>query len=109
MNLSSGGKQPRMRLGMFNGVSQAMVFPDDYPDEKLRGQPKGLRVVLQERRLWPEGGLKAKCKKGCKGDTTSCCAERVMSFQDDFRVQKSQIAEIIEASGHKRIFYPKFH
>jgi len=30
-----------------------MVFPDDHPDSKLRGQAKGVKVVLQERKsVW---------------------------------------------------------
>lgn len=39
MNLNPGGKQPIMRPGFFNGHPQSMVFPLDYPDKELRGQP----------------------------------------------------------------------
>ena len=84
------------------------MFPPDHPDEALRGQQKGLRAVLQERGLWPEGGLRARCKDNCKAGAT-CCAENIMSLQEDFRAQRSLIVETIEAAGHKRIFYPKFH
>src|SRR6266851_9636655 len=32
---------------------QQMIFPDNHPDERLRGQAKGIRVVLQERKsVW---------------------------------------------------------
>jgi hypothetical protein len=31
------------------GRTQQMMYPLDYPDEKLRGLPKGMKVVLQER------------------------------------------------------------
>ncbi|CAG8668554.1 3373_t:CDS:2, partial [Ambispora gerdemannii] len=42
-----------MRSTIFgNGISQNMVFPLDYPDVSLRGEPKGLRIVLSERGLW---------------------------------------------------------
>jgi hypothetical protein len=102
-----------MRPGFFNGKPQSMVFPLDHPDAKLRGQPKGLKVVLEERSLWPQKGLKARCmvrkKRACKEGATDCCAERVMSLQPDFLAQKSLVAETIEAAGHKCIFYPKFH
>ena len=98
-----------MRPGMFHGVPQPMIFPNDHPDKDLRGKPKGLRVVLKERGLWPEKGLRARCRDGCKDEATACCAEKVMSLQEDFRAQKSLIAETIEAAGHKCIFYPKFH
>jgi len=37
-----------------------MVFLLDYHISKLRGQPKGLKQVLTERGLWPNGGLKLK-------------------------------------------------
>ena len=36
-----------------HGRVQQMIFPDDHPDECLRGQAKGIRVVLQERKsVW---------------------------------------------------------
>jgi hypothetical protein len=62
MNLNPGGKQRKLRdtiiplnnpdpaLGEEDtrGQVQKMTFPDDHIDPKLRGQPKGVRVVLQE-------------------------------------------------------------
>jgi transposase len=117
MNLNPGGKQPIMRPSFFNGHPQSMVFPLDHPDKTLRGQPKGLKKVLEERSLWPKEGLRACCMEGkkkqkkkiCKPNATNCCAEKVMSLQPDFLSQKSLIAEVVEAAGHKCIFYPKFH
>ena len=41
MNVRPGGKQPVMRDAIFNGQVQSMVLPD--------GQPKGMRLVLEER------------------------------------------------------------
>ena len=38
-----------MRPGMFNGQLQPMAFPNDHPNEALRGKAKGLRIVLTER------------------------------------------------------------
>ncbi|CAB5391009.1 unnamed protein product [Rhizophagus irregularis] len=52
MNLNPGGKQPIMRDTIFNGQIQSMVFPNDYPDKNLRGKPKGMKLILQERGLW---------------------------------------------------------
>jgi hypothetical protein len=67
MNLNPGGKQrklhntviPLNNLGPAPGEedthsqTQWMSFPDDHDDLKLRGQPKGMRVVLQERKsIW---------------------------------------------------------
>jgi len=69
-----------------------------------------MRVVLTKRGLWPESGkLLARCAGGCKVDADSCCAEKILSLQPDFRSQKSLIAETIEAEGHRCIFYPKYH
>ena len=42
-----------------------MVFFDNHPNEKLQGQPKGLKQILQERGKWPNGGLLLECK-ACK-------------------------------------------
>lgn len=46
MNLNLGGKQPIMRDTSFNGQIQSMVFPNDYPDEKLREKPKDIKIIL---------------------------------------------------------------
>ena len=57
MNLSPGGKQSKMCSTYFGeGIQQEMVFPLNYHIPKLRGQPKGLKQVLTERELWPDGG-----------------------------------------------------
>ena len=112
MNLGSGGCQARLRDTVFNGVTQTMIFPDDYPDESLRGKPKGMKRVLEERGLWSDKLLKI-CEK-CKSkvevtDRRTCCAKRILELQDDFRLQKSLLEEIAEQEGQHIIFYPKFH
>ena len=109
MNLNPGGKQPIMRDTIFNGQVQTMVFPSDYPDEILRGKPKGMKVILQERGLW-NLGLKAFCgKSDILLENLRCCARHILAAQEDFRNQKPLLQEIIEGLGHKVIFYPKFH
>ena len=40
---------------------------------------------------------------------TGCCARRVLSQQQDFREQKGQLQEEVEAANHLIIFYPKFY
>jgi len=105
MNLSSGGKQPLMRnTYMRNGQLQTMVLPN--------GQPKGMKIVLEERGLWKIGLLRT-CKE-CKNHTQvsevlGCCAFRILSLEPDFLAQKSHLEEIVEKAGHKIIFYPKYH
>ena len=107
MNVNSGGKQPKMHDTIFNGQVQHMVFPDNHPDDKLRGQPTGMRVILQERQLWKEGMVGF-----CNNDSptsNSCCMRHVLEQQEDFCNQRCLLQEVIEEKGHKVIFYPKFH
>jgi hypothetical protein len=103
MNLKPGGKG-KFRNGLMpDGSIQSMHFPD--------GRPKGIRLVLEERGLWPEGGLNRICSN-CKKHSPiadNCCAVRVLSLQPDFLAQRPLVREVIEDRGHKVIFYPKFH
>jgi hypothetical protein len=107
MNVNPGGKQPIMRDTIFNEQVQHMVFPDNYPDPSLRGKPKGMRFVLQERQLWKEGMI-GFCNKNPPA-SPSCCMRHVLEQQPDFANQKCSLQEVIETHGHKIIFYPKFH
>lgn len=112
MNMTPGGKQHSLRNTRVNDVDYKMVFPDDYEIEHLRGQPKGIRQVLQDRGLWREGlkRLCPLCKSGNKDDErNSCCAERILGLQPDFKAQKSLLEEIATEEGQIIIFYPKFH
>ena len=105
MNLGPVGKQPVMRNGMFgDGKSQSMVLPADHP---LAGQPKGIKIILQERKLWTTN-LRLDCRGKC-GDTGSCCGRSVIKNQPDFKAQKGLLEETITAADHLIIFYPKFH
>jgi len=115
MNLNPGGKQPIMHDTYFrpNQQPQSMVFSATHFNEKLRGQPKGIKQVLIERGKWPSKGLILECKN-CKekiqdSSRTSCCARQVISLEPDFLAQKGAIEELIEKADHKCIFYPKFH
>jgi len=94
---------------------QSMMLPD--------GRLKGLRIVLQERGLWPQQSkLLTQCtipgnKPGerkpnpaCKyAINANCCACGLLSSQPDFQAQKCQLQETLEAAGHQVIFYPVFH
>jgi len=42
-------------------------------------------------------------------ENLSCCARHILASQVDFKNQKPLLQEIIEAKGHKVVFYPKFH
>lgn len=67
MNVGPGGAQPKLRnttIPLSNpapregepdtrGQEQSMVYPDDHPDPKKAGKPKGMLAVLEERHpLW---------------------------------------------------------
>ncbi|RGB27634.1 hypothetical protein C1646_768870 [Rhizophagus diaphanus] len=65
MNLNPSGKQPVMHNIIFNGQVQSMVFPVDYPDEKLQ-------VSLENSR---------------------CYAHHVLTAQEDFLNQKPILQE----------------
>ena len=124
MNLTPGGKQATLRNGWNHNknMPQSMVFDQDYPIEKLRGQPKGIRQVLVERGLWRErneDGSKfllicpnpttkdqPRCNLALKGE---CCATTLLQSQQDFKEQKGWLQELVEAAGQSVIFYPKFH
>src|SRR5882762_12018571 len=75
MNVNPGGKQrhlcttvipmnnPPPKPGYIDtrGQTQTMVYPEDHPDPKLQGKPKGMKAVLQEREsVWDE--LKMRCR-----------------------------------------------
>ena len=69
MNLNPGGKQKHLRNTIIplsnpppkpgrvdtRGMPQSLVYSALHPDAKLAGQPKGMRVVLEERvSVWDE-------------------------------------------------------
>ena len=67
MNINPAGKQKKLRDTLIplnnpdpapgeedtRGRTQSMCFPSDHSDPRLRGQPKGIRAVLEERKsVW---------------------------------------------------------
>jgi hypothetical protein len=78
MNVSSGGAQPVMRATEYKGHPQEMVLPS--------GQPKGLKIVLQERKLW-----RSDMKKDEMAELLSACA--------DFKAQLNCIEELCKREG----------
>ena len=122
MNLEPGGINKRVMRNTFvtdprepgGGYIQSMKLPS--------GNPKGLRLVLTERGLWPNNQLnfRAQCSiptksgKGYKLNPIclqggNCCACALLAAQPDFQAQKSQLQEAIERAGHLVVFYPPFH
>eukprot|EP00041_Stephanoeca_diplocostata_P036403 m.1327853 g.1327853 ORF g.1327853 m.1327853 type:complete len:309 (+) comp24858_c0_seq61:319-1245(+) len=105
---------PRMRSGWYckDGVriSQEMHFSEDHVDEKLRGVFKGTLMILRERGLvgWNET-LKGKCSSDGHRDDNTCCCERLLGSQEDFREQSSKLEELVGKTRHKIKMLPKFH
>jgi hypothetical protein len=83
-----------------------MIFLPDHPT--FPDAPKGMKQILMERDLWRQGLLMV-CKEKCLGESTNCCAQRILEHQPDFLMQKSLVQEVIEERGHLCIFLPKFH
>lgn len=109
MNKSNGGKQRKQRdtiIPMNNpcpelrGVSQKMTTET--------GQAKGLQQTLEERGFNVKK-MKMRCSLVCTFENETCCMARLLSKQDDFRLQKSQVEEVLTERGHLCIFLPKFH
>ncbi|TFK63428.1 hypothetical protein BDN72DRAFT_882113 [Pluteus cervinus] len=109
MNKSDGGKQRKQRDTIipqsnpypeYRGKPQSMTLPN--------GEQKGLERVLTERGFDVKG-MRAKCKPVCPVENQNCCMARLLSRQEDFTNQVSQLELIIRAAGHECIFLPKFH
>ena len=104
MNMGVGGKQRKMRNGYYfmdneDGesirIEQSMVFEEDH--EKA-GMAKGLKVVCTER--FGEEFVRGKTKKQLQTQ---------LSLEDDFKDQKTIIAEAVAPYGGEVIFGVKFH
>src|SRR5712691_1998365 len=109
MNKSNGGKQRKQR---------DTIIPMNNPCPELRGvsqkmttetsQAKGLQQTLEERGFNVKK-MKTQCSPVCAFENETCCMARLLSKQDDFRLQKSQVEEVLTERGHLCIFLPKFH
>ena len=134
MNLTCGGaKAPQNATifppfcGSIAGQAQQLSYFES-PTGKLR--PKGIKLILEERRCYPDLSIpifegkapKAKCQPRCPDpvadplfvmdfdlDTKPCCLARILQNHPDFRAQKSAIEQLIVDRGHKCLFLPKFH
>ena len=109
MNRSNGGKQRKQK---------DTVIPMNNPRPEFRGkaqrmttdtgEAKGLAHMLQERGFNVQG-MRAKCIPVCPVENEDCCMARLLSKQDDFRLQQSLLETKITERGHYCVFLPKFH
>lgn len=114
MNKSNGGAQRLQR---------DTVIPLNNPDPAYAGKPQKMTVGIDENgKPIPKGlkdslegrgfnvkGLKAKCSPVCPHDSVGCCMARLLSQQEDFANQISELERIIVEAGHLCLFLPKFH
>ena len=101
---------PKMRSTAFgpNNTPQDLYFPDNHPT--MPGWFKGMEIIIKERGLWPDGGLKSQCDGfKCAPGKIDCCCRRLLFCQPDFTNQKSHLEEFITKRGHICDFYPKYH
>jgi hypothetical protein len=107
MNINTGGKQRKLRntiIPLNNpnpapgeddtcGRVQCMSFPDDCSDSKLQGQPKGIKVVLQERKsVWDK--YLAICKER-RAKIVGKCASCTKSQMCKDAERRAALAEVM--------------
>jgi hypothetical protein len=103
MNVNPGGKQRHLRTTVIpmnnpppkpgcidtRGQMQTMVYPEDHPDPKLQGKPKGMKAVLQEREsVWDK--LTTRC--GAKTPVGKCgdCSKSQAKKDAERRVAEAE-------------------
>jgi hypothetical protein len=113
MNKKNGGAQQLQRNTIipmsnpdprFRGCPQTMSIVDEAGNRI----PKGLEQVLRERGF-DVTRMRAKCQPVCPHDNRNCCMARLLSQQDDFVNQISELEKVIVDRGHLCLFLPKFH
>ena len=87
INILPGGAQPSMRDTVWAGIVQKMA---------LNGTPKGMRQVLEERRI---------NTAHMKGDDTRI----VLANHEDFYTEKTLVKHFLHGENLKVTFLPKFH
>jgi len=108
MNLHPGGKQKKLRDTIIplnnpdpapgeedtRGKVQRMCFPEDHEDTHLRGQPKGIKAVLEERKsVWSK--YNAICKARGTKDVKKCpqCTKSQVRKDAERRIAKAEEIE----------------
>lgn len=105
MNKSDGGAQ-RMQKDTY--IPNSGNPPKKQKMTNDKGQARGLKSVLEERGFDVKN-MRAKCSPVCPFENTDCCMARLLSKQEDFMNQPSQLETLITEAGHICLFLPKFH
>ena len=108
MNLHPGGKQKRLRNTIIplknpdpvsseedtRGKVQYMCFPEDHEDPQLRGEPKGIKAVLEERTsVWSE--YRRICRERGAKELKKCtqCTKSQVRKDAERRIAKAEEME----------------
>lgn len=98
LNKGDGGKNtPCLRPGYFVKDGVLVSQPMQFIDSTGNRLQKGIKRILMERGLWPSREMRLDD------------ARALLDIQPDFASQKEWLEETVQQSGHKIIFYPKFH
>jgi len=112
MNINPGGKQRKLRDTVIplnnpdpapgkedmRSQIQHMTFPDDYPDPKLRGQPKGVKAVLQEwKSVWD------KYMKVCQERSVKVVGKCASCMKSQTRKDAERCVTLAEAMGQSGV------
>jgi hypothetical protein len=113
MNKSNGGAQRTQRdtiIPVTNKYPEYCMKPQSMTTLDANGKrvPKGLQQVLEERGF-NVTHMRAKCQPVCPFENYDCCMARLLSHQDDFANQTSELEQVIIDAGHLCLFLPKFH
>lgn len=106
MNIGVGGKGNRLRETTIpsddpnipehlRGLKQTMYFPDDYPDQSLAGQNKGIKRILEERGL-----LQYYSKKLGKAMVGKCASCKKSGLARDAEARSARLIQEAEAHGY---------
>jgi hypothetical protein len=109
MNKSNGGKQRKQRDTVIPANNPHPEFHEKPQKMTMEtGNAKGLQQTLEERGFNVHR-MRVKCSPVCAFKNEGCCMARLLSKQDDFRLQRSLLEEKITGRGHLCVFLPKFH
>lgn len=107
-----------------NPASNRIVAAGNPVPRALWGRHKGNKIILSERGLYPEAGLKGACQSASAHSATNdCCCAQTLSVQLDFGAECSALQHLVEqridlptragncmtTKRHICFFLPKFH
>ena len=105
-------------------ASDRVIAAGNAVPRALWGRHKGTEIILAERGLYPDAGLKGACQNlSAHSAANDCCCVKMLSVQLDFASECSALQHVVEqrvdlgmrmgkqvtATRHLCLFLPKFH